>query len=119
MVADPSGKTELRKVLTREILEENVAAIKKQMERFLDFSPGKAIIVNNADWLLDLNYVSFIREIGVHFSVNHMLAAECFKQRMEKGLTFFEFNYMLMQVITASFSAPGTISGQTLLRELI
>ena len=97
MVADPSGKTELRRVLTREILEENVAGIKKQMERFLDFSDDRAIIVNNADWLLDLNYVSFLREIGVHFSVNQMLTAECFKQRLEKGLTFFEFNYMLMQ----------------------
>jgi len=97
MVADPSGKTELRQMLTPETIRANVEAIKKQMERFLDFSEGKAIIVNNADWLLELNYVSFLREIGVYFSVNQMLAAECYKQRLEKGLTFFEFNYMLMQ----------------------
>jgi len=97
MVGDPSGKTDLRKMLTREDIEENVKGIQKQMSRFLDFSPGKAIIVNNADWLLKLNYVDFLREIGVHFSVNQMLTAECYKQRMEKGLTFLEFNYMLMQ----------------------
>ena len=97
MVGDPSGKTDLRKMLTREDIEENVKGIQKQMSRFLDFSPGKAIIVNNADWLLKLNYVDFLREIGVHFSVNQMLTAECYRQRMEKGLTFLEFNYMLMQ----------------------
>jgi len=97
MVADPSGKTELRQMLSPEIIRQNVEGIKKQMERFLDFGEGKAIIVNNADWLLNLNYVSFLREIGVYFSVNQMLAAECYKQRLEKGLTFFEFNYMLMQ----------------------
>lgn len=97
MVGDPSGKTDLRKMLTAEDIANNVSGIKKQMERFLDFSEGKAFIVNNADWLLHLNYVSFIREIGAHFSVNQMLTAECYKQRMEKGLTFLEFNYMIMQ----------------------
>ncbi|MDR0897096.1 MAG: tyrosine--tRNA ligase, partial [Oscillospiraceae bacterium] len=97
MVGDPSGKTDMRKMLTPEDIDKNVAGIQKQMERFLDFGEGKAVIVNNADWLLKLNYVDFIREIGVHFSVNQMLAAECYKQRMEKGLTFLEFNYMLMQ----------------------
>ncbi|MCL1964271.1 MAG: tyrosine--tRNA ligase [Firmicutes bacterium] len=97
MVGDPSGKTELRQMLTPETIRHNVAGIKKQMERFLDFGEGKAIIVNNADWLLKLNYVDFLREIGVYFSVNQMLTAECYKQRLEKGLTFFEFNYMLMQ----------------------
>lgn len=97
MVGDPSGKADLRQVLTLEDIARNVASIKQQMEKFLDFGPGKAIIENNADWLLALNYVDFLREIGVHFSVNQMLTAECYKQRMEKGLTFFEFNYMLMQ----------------------
>ncbi len=97
MVGDPTGKSDLRKMLTREELEHNVQCIKKQMSRFLDFSDGKALIVNNADWLLNLNYVDFLREIGVHFSVNRMLTAECYKQRMERGLTFLEFNYMLMQ----------------------
>jgi len=97
MVGDPSGKTDMRKMLTKEQIESNVEAIKKQMERFIDFSEDKAIIVNNADWLLELNYVDFLREVGTHFTVNRMLAAECFKQRMEKGLTFLEFNYMLMQ----------------------
>ncbi len=97
MIGDPSGKADLRKMLTTEDIDHNVASIKKQMERFLDFSEGGAIIVNNADWLLSLNYVEFIREIGVHFSVNQMLTAECYKQRLEKGLTFLEFNYMLMQ----------------------
>lgn len=97
MVGDPSGKTDMRKMLTKEDIEHNVASIKKQMERFIDFSDGKAILANNADWLLNLNYVDFLREIGVHFSVNRMLTAECFKQRLEKGLSFLEFNYMLMQ----------------------
>lgn len=97
MVGDPSGKTDMRKMLTKEDIEHNVAAIKAQMQRFIDFSDGKAILENNADWLLGLNYVEFIREIGVHFSVNRMLTAECFKQRLEKGLSFLEFNYMLMQ----------------------
>jgi tyrosyl-tRNA synthetase len=97
MVGDPSGKTDMRKMLTKEDIANNVAAIKAQMQRFIDFSDGKAILENNADWLLSLNYVEFIREIGVHFSVNRMLSAECFKQRLEKGLSFLEFNYMLMQ----------------------
>ena len=97
MVGDPSGKTDMRKMLTKEQIEHNVNSIKKQMEKFIDFSDGKAILVNNADWLLNLNYVDFLREIGTHFSVNRMLTAECFKQRLEKGLSFLEFNYMLMQ----------------------
>jgi tyrosyl-tRNA synthetase len=97
MVGDPSGKTDMRKMLTKEDIAHNVESIKAQMSNFIDFSEGKAILVNNADWLLNLNYVDFIREIGVHFSVNRMLTAECFKQRLEKGLSFLEFNYMLMQ----------------------
>ena len=97
MVGDPSGKTDMRKMLTKEQIDHNVASIKKQMEKFIDFSDDKAILVNNADWLLNLNYVDFLREVGVHFSVNRMLTAECFKQRLEKGLSFLEFNYMLMQ----------------------
>lgn len=97
MVGDPSGKTDMRKMLTKEDIQHNVDCIKKQMSRFIDFSDDKAILVNNADWLLNLNYVDFLREVGVHFSVNRMLTAECFKQRLEKGLSFLEFNYMLMQ----------------------
>lgn len=97
MVGDPSGKTDMRKMLSRETIDRNVACIKSQLERFIDFDNDKAIMANNADWLLNLNYVEFIREIGVHFSVNRMLTAECFKQRLEKGLSFLEFNYMLMQ----------------------
>jgi len=97
MVGDPSGKTDMRSMLTKEQIEHNVSCIKKQMERFIDFSDDKAILVNNADWLLNLNYVDFLRDVGVHFSVNRMLSAECFKQRLEKGLSFLEFNYMLMQ----------------------
>ena len=97
LVGDPSGKSELRKMLTREDVNHNVECIKKQMSRFLDFSDDKALIANNADWLTNLNYIDFLREVGVHFSVNRMLTAECYKQRMEKGLTFLEFNYMLMQ----------------------
>lgn len=97
MVGDPSGKSDMRKMLTKEEIAHNVDCIKAQMERFIDFKDGKAILDNNAEWLLDLNYVDFIREIGVHFSVNRMLTAECFKQRLEKGLSFLEFNYMLMQ----------------------
>nr|HPZ52380.1 tyrosine--tRNA ligase [Clostridia bacterium] len=96
-IGDPSGKTDMRKMLTDEELAHNVESIKSQLSRFLDFGEGKAIMVNNADWLLKLNYVEFLRDIGVHFSVNRMLAAECFKQRLEKGLNFIEFNYMLMQ----------------------
>ena len=97
MVGDPSGKDEMRKMLTPEFIAHNIACFKKQMSRFIDFSEGKAIIANNAEWLLNLNYVSLLREVGVHFSVNRMLTAECFKKRWEKGLTFFEFNYMIMQ----------------------
>lgn len=97
MVGDPTGKTDMRPMITQDIISHNADNFKKQMSKFIDFSDGKALMVNNADWLLDLNYVEFLREIGVHFSVNRMLTAECFKTRMEKGLTFLEFNYMLMQ----------------------
>ena len=97
MVGDPSGKTDMRKMLTPEIINHNANCFKKQMERFIDFSHGKALMLNNADWLLELNYVEFLRDIGVHFSVNRMLTAECFKARLDKGLSFLEFNYMLMQ----------------------
>lgn len=97
MIGDPSGRTDLRKVLTKETIEHNIDCFKKQMSRFIDFSDGKAIMVNNADWLLDLNYVDVLREVGACFSVNNMLRAECYKQRMEKGLSFLEFNYMIMQ----------------------
>ncbi len=98
MVGDPSGRTDMRQMLTRETVEHNVECFKKQMARFIDFDgENGAIVVNNADWLLDLNYVDFLREIGAHFSVNKMLTAECFKQRLERGLSFLEFNYMLMQ----------------------
>ena len=97
MIGDPSGKTDMRQMMTRERIAHNADCLKEQMKKFMDFSPGKAIMVDNADWLLNLNYVEFIRDIGVHFSVNRMLTAECYKQRMERGLTFLEFNYMLMQ----------------------
>ena len=97
MVGDPSGKTDMRKMMTLETVEHNCRAFQKQLSRFLDFSEGQAILVNNADWLLNLNYVDFLREVGIHFSVNRMLTAECFKSRLEKGLSFLEFNYMLMQ----------------------
>jgi tyrosyl-tRNA synthetase len=97
MVGDPTGKTDMRQMLTKEQIDHNVSCIKKQMEKFIDFTDDKALIVNNADWLLGLNYVDFLREVGTHFTVNRMLSAECFKQRMEKGLSFLEFNYMLMQ----------------------
>lgn len=97
MVGDPSGKTDMRKMMTRETIAQNAERFKKQISKFLDFSEGKAYMVDNADWLLSLNYVDFLREIGACFSVNRMLTAECFKRRMEKGLTFLEFNYMLMQ----------------------
>lgn len=97
MVGDPSGKTDMRKMLTMEQIEHNAACYKKQFERVIDFSDGKAIMANNADWLMKLNYVEFLREVGVHFSVNRMLTAESVKQRLERGLTFLEFNYMLMQ----------------------
>ena len=97
MIGDPSGRTDMRKMLTREDINHNAECFKRQMERFIDFSEGKALMVNNADWLLDLNYVELLREVGACFSVNNMLRAECYKQRMEKGLSFFEFNYMIMQ----------------------
>lgn len=97
MVGDPSGRTDMRQMMTQETIQHNCDCFKKQMGRFIDFSDGKALMVNNADWLLDLNYIDFLREIGPHFSVNRMLTAECYKQRMEKGLSFLEFNYMLMQ----------------------
>lgn len=97
MIGDPSGKSDMRTMMTRETINHNAECFYKQLSRFIEFDNDKAIIANNADWLLDLNYVEFLREVGVHFSVNKMLSAECYKQRMEKGLTFFEFNYMLMQ----------------------
>jgi tyrosyl-tRNA synthetase len=97
MIGDPTGKTDMRKMLTKEQIDHNAQCFKKQFSRLVDFSDGKAIMENNANWLLDLNYVEFLREIGINFSVNKMLTAECYKQRMEKGLTFLEFNYMLMQ----------------------
>ena len=97
MIGDPSGRTDMRQMMTTETIAHNVECFKKQMSRFIDFSEGKALLVNNADWLLDLNYVDVLREVGPHFSVNNMLRAECYKQRMEKGLSFLEFNYMIMQ----------------------
>ena len=97
MIGDPSGRTDMRKMLTREDINHNADCFRRQMEKFIEFGEGKAIMVNNADWLLDLNYVELLREVGACFSVNNMLRAECYKQRMEQGLTFFEFNYMIMQ----------------------
>lgn len=97
MIGDPSGRTDMRQMMTKETINHNVECFKKQMSRFIDFSDGKAMLVNNADWLLDLNYVELLREVGACFSVNNMLRAECYKQRMEKGLSFLEFNYMIMQ----------------------
>ena len=97
MIGDPSGRTDMRQMMTKETIAHNVDCFKKQMSRFIDFSDDKALLVNNAEWLLDLNYVDVLREVGAHFSVNRMLTAECYKQRMEKGLSFLEFNYMIMQ----------------------
>ena len=97
MIGDPSGRTDMRQMMTKETINHNVECFKKQMSRFIDFSDDKALLVNNADWLLDLNYVDVLRDIGPHFSVNRMLTAECYKQRMERGLSFLEFNYMIMQ----------------------
>ena len=97
MVGDPSGRTDMRTMMTPETIQHNCDCFKKQMERFIEFGEDKAVMVNNADWLMDLNYVQLLREVGVHFSVNNMLRAECYKQRMEKGLSFLEFNYMIMQ----------------------
>lgn len=97
MIGDPSGRTDMRQMMTPETIQHNCDCFKKQMSRFIDFSEGKALMVNNADWLMDLNYIDVLREVGPHFSVNRMLTAECYKQRMEKGLSFLEFNYMIMQ----------------------
>ena len=97
MIGDPSGRTDMRQMMTKETIDHNIECFKKQMSRFIDFSDGKALMVNNADWLLNLNYVDLLREVGACFSVNNMLRAECYKQRMEKGLSFLEFNYMIMQ----------------------
>ena len=97
MVGDPSGRTDMRKMMTTETINHNIECFKKQMSRFIEFGEGKALMVNNADWLTNLNYIEFLREVGPHFSVNNMLRAECYKQRMEKGLSFLEFNYMIMQ----------------------
>ena len=97
MIGDPSGRTDMRQMMTTETIAHNVECFKKQMSRFIDFSEGKALLVNNADWLTELNYIDVLREVGPHFSVNRMLTAECYKQRMEKGLSFLEFNYMIMQ----------------------
>jgi tyrosyl-tRNA synthetase len=97
MIGDPSGRTDMRTLMTPETIQYNIECIKKQMEQFIEFGEGKAILVNNADWLLKLNYVDLLREVGIHFSVNNMLRAECYKNRMEKGLSFLEFNYMIMQ----------------------
>ena len=98
MIGDPSGRTDMRQMMTPETIQHNCDCFKKQMSRFIDFSEGKALMVNNADWLMDLNYIDVLREVGAHFSVNRMLTAECYKQRMEKGLSFLEFNYMIMQI---------------------
>ena len=97
MIGDPSGRTDMRQMMTKETIQHNIDCFKKQMSRFIDFSDGKALMVNNADWLLNLNYVDMLRDVGAHFSVNRMLTAECYKQRMERGLSFLEFNYMIMQ----------------------
>ena len=102
-IGDPSGRTDMRQMLTKETIQHNIDCFKKQMERFIDFSDGKALMVNNAEWLMNLNYVELLREVGAHFSVNRMLTAECYKQRMERGLSFLEFNYMIMQ----SYDVPG------------
>ena len=98
MIGDPSGRTDMRKMLTKADIDHNAECFRRQMERFIEFGDGKALMVNNADWLLDLNYIELLREVGTCFSVNNMLLAECYKQRMEKGLSFFEFNYMIMQI---------------------
>ena len=97
MIGDPSGKSDMRKMMTKETIAHNVECFKKQMSKFIDFSDGKALLVNNADWILDMNYIDVLREVGPHFSVDNMLRAECYKQRMEKGLSFLEFNYMILQ----------------------
>lgn len=116
MIGDPSGKTDMRTMMTKETIAHNAECFKKQMSRFIDFDGENAIMVNNADWLLNINYVEFLREVGVHFSVNRMLTAECYKQRLERGLTFMEFNYMLMQaydflVLNEKFGATMQMGG--------
>jgi tyrosyl-tRNA synthetase len=108
MIGDPSGRTDMRQMMTPETIQHNVDCFKKQMSRFIDFGEGKAMLVNNADWLMDLNYIDVLRDVGAHFSVNRMLTAECYKQRMEKGLSFLEFNYMIMQSYDFYLSAPAT-----------
>ncbi len=125
MIGDPSGRTDMRQMMTPETIQHNCDCFKKQMSRFIDFSDGKALMVNNADWLMGLNYIEVLREVGAHFSVNNrMLTAECYKQRMEKGLSFLEFNYMIMQAMTSmsytrntavTFSLAGMTSGATCL----
>ena len=108
MIGDPSGRTDMRKMLTREDIDHNAECFRRQMERFIEFGEGKAQMVNNADWLLNLNYIDFLREVGPHFSVNNMLRAECYKQRMEKGLSFFEFNYMICSPTTSTTCSRST-----------
>ena len=118
MIGDPSGRTDMRQMMTKETIAHNVDCFKKQMSRFIDFSDDKALLVNNAEWLLDLNYVEVLREVGAHFSVNRMLTAECYKQRMEKGLSFLEFNYMIMQSYDfyALFQWSNMLGGTELIR---
>ena len=119
MIGDPSGRTDMRQMMTPETIQHNCDCFKEQMSKFIDFSDGKALMVNNADWLMDLNYIEVLREVGPHFSVNRMLTAECYKQRMEKGLSFLEFNYMIMismhyfRSMAAICSLAATISGVT------
>ena len=108
MIGDPSGRTDMRKMLTKEDIDHNAECFKRQMERFIEFGEGKALMLNNADWLLDLNYIELLREVGPCFSVNNMLRAECYKQRMEKGLSFLEFNYMIMPLPAACSAVPPT-----------
>ena len=121
MIGDPSGRTDMRQMMTPETIQHNCDCFKKQMSRFIDFSDGKALMVNNADWLMDLNYIDVLREVGAHFSVNRMLTAECYKQRMEKGLSFLEFNYMIMQSYDfyTLFQKYGCIGAALILAMLI
>ena len=109
MIGDPSGRTDMRKMLTKEDIAHNAECFKRQMERFIEFGEGKAMMLNNADWLLNLNYIELLREVGASFSVNRMLTAECYKQRMEKGLSFLEFNYMIMQSYDFYYSITAAI----------
>ena len=119
MIGDPSGRTDMRQMMTKETIQHNVDCFKKQMSRFIDFSDGKALLVNNADWLLDLNYVELLRDVGACFSVNNMLRAECYKQRMEKGLSFLEFNYMIMHGCNMQFGGDDQWSNMLGGTELI